>query len=211
MARKVILAATLLIAALLAYACIPRNADLRAFDPDEMARLETAMWRDYYDKRYPALFYHLYESSRAQFGFSPLLSLRIALAAAEAAKTFQPTKSRREADAALPYLVSYSGLLKDAASPAFDVEAIARSELDWWQQRREAIGPREYGRTVALVAALTYGKPRDDTDILAFGILRAEAMAYRDVRGQAMTDQDWLEVDAQLRKAYRRLRAGIGG
>src|SRR5437868_13635777 len=36
------------------------RADLRAFDPVEVAQLETAMWRDCYEKRYPALFYHLY-------------------------------------------------------------------------------------------------------------------------------------------------------
>jgi hypothetical protein len=89
------------------YACSPRKADLRAFDPAEMARLETAMWRDYYEKHYPRLFYHLYELSRTQFGFSPLNSFRIALSAAHAAKTFQPTRSRAEADAALPELVTY--------------------------------------------------------------------------------------------------------
>jgi hypothetical protein len=52
--------------------CWPRKADLRSFDPAAMARLETAMWRDYYDKHYPTLVYHLYEVSRTQFGFSPL-------------------------------------------------------------------------------------------------------------------------------------------
>src|SRR5581483_5774108 len=122
---------------------------------------------------------------------------------------FQPTHSRDEAAAALPYLVRYYGLLKDAAPSTFEPEAIARSELDWWQQRREAVGPRDYGKTVALVAALTYGKPGDDPDILAFGITRAEAMAYRDARGQAITDRDWSEIDAKLRDAYRRLRAGV--
>jgi hypothetical protein len=210
MARKLIVAATVLLAALAVYASLPRKADLRAFDPNEMARLETAMWRDYYEKHYAALFYHLYESSRVQFGFSPLLSLRIALAAAQAAKTFQPTRSRGEAEAALPYLVSYYGLLREAAPSGYDPEAIARSELDWWQQRREAVAPRDYGTTVALVAALTYGRPGDDPNILAFGIARAEAMAYRDARGADITGQDWSEIEAQLRHAYRRLRAGIG-
>ena len=97
----IVLAAILLLAA---FACWPRKADLRAFDPAGMARLETAMWRDYYEKRYGALFYHLYELSRRQFGFSPLDSLRIALAAAKAARAFQPTRSRGEAAAALPRL-----------------------------------------------------------------------------------------------------------
>jgi hypothetical protein len=82
------------IAVAVAYAAAPRSADLRGFDPAGMARLETAMWRDYYERHYPSLFYHLYESSRTQFGFSPLDSVRIALSAAQAAKTFQPTHSR---------------------------------------------------------------------------------------------------------------------
>jgi hypothetical protein len=92
--RTVILALALLFGAIGAYAAWPRKADLRAFEPAAIARLETAMWRDYYDARYSALFYHLYELSRTQFGFSPLDSFRIALAAARAAKAFQPTRSR---------------------------------------------------------------------------------------------------------------------
>jgi hypothetical protein len=96
MGRKTIL--VILISAIAVagiYLCWPRKADLRAFDPAEMARLETAMWRDYYEKHYPRLFYHLYELSGTQFGFSPLDSFRIALSAAQAAKTFQPTRRCR--------------------------------------------------------------------------------------------------------------------
>jgi hypothetical protein len=107
MGRKLVLAAAVLGAALAIHVALPRHADLRAFDPAEMARLETAMWRDYYEKRYPTLFYHLYESCRAQFGFSPLGSARIAVSAAQAAKAFQPTRSRAEADTALPHLMTW--------------------------------------------------------------------------------------------------------
>jgi len=211
MARKIMVALALAAAAVAAYACIPRHADLRAFDAAEMAQLETAMWRVYYEKRYPALFYHLYETSRHGFGFSPLDSARIALSAAQAAKAFQPTRSREEADIALPYLVTYYGLLRPAAPSNFDLNEIARRELDWWQARREAVGPRDYGRTVAAVAALTYGKPADQPDLVAFGISRAEAMAYRDARGEGITASDWSEIERQLRSAYERLHAGIGG
>src|SRR5262249_35181810 len=120
MLRKFAIAGALLIGAVAAYACFPRSPDLRAFDPAGMARLETAMWRDYYEKRYGALFYHLYESTRAQFGFSPLDSVRIALSAAQAARAFQPTHSRVEAAVALPYLETYYGLLRGAAPSCFD-------------------------------------------------------------------------------------------
>jgi len=76
----------LILAALVAYAAIPRNADLTAFDPGETARLETLMWRHYYDKRFVALFAGLYALARDQDGFSPLDSARIAVAAAHAAR-----------------------------------------------------------------------------------------------------------------------------
>lgn len=209
--RRKSVVAILLVAALLvaAYAVWPRRADLRAFDSAGMARLETAMWREYYEKRYGALFYHLYEMSRTQFGFSPLDSVRIALAAARAAKAFQPTRSRSEAAAALPELAAYYALLRPAAPAAFDVEAVARLELDWWQARREAVGPQVYGRTIAEVAALTYGKSADEPAMLASGIARAEAMSYRDARREAMTGADWVEIEAQLLRAYQLLKSGI--
>jgi hypothetical protein len=70
--RAILLILVLAVGAAGIYLCWSRKADLRAFDPAEMARLETAMWRDYYEKHYPRLFYHLYGLSRTQFGFSPL-------------------------------------------------------------------------------------------------------------------------------------------
>jgi len=163
------LGVALVLGAIVAYGLWPRAADLRGFEPAEIARLETAMWHDYYDKRYGALFYHLYELSRTQFGFSPLDSLRIAWAAAQAAKAFQPTRSREAANAALPPLVTYYRLLASAAPGGFDVEEAARLELDWWQARREAIGPEQYGVTVARVAAITYGKRPDEPSLLISG------------------------------------------
>jgi hypothetical protein len=69
-------------------------ADLRGFEPAEIARPETAMWRDYYEKRHVALFGHLYELSRTQFGFAPLDSFRIALSAAPCRRKKSPGRCR---------------------------------------------------------------------------------------------------------------------
>jgi hypothetical protein len=46
---------------------------------------------------------------------------------------------------------------------------------------------------------------------LISGVGRAEATAYRDARGQAITDPDWLEIEYLLRRAYRSLKAAITG
>jgi hypothetical protein len=189
------------------YATIPRNADLRAFDPQQMARRETAMWRDYYDQHYVRLFWDLYRSSRSEFHFSPLDSFRIALSAAHAARLFQPTKSREEASVALPPLEVYYGLLRKGAPADFPPAKAAQLELNWWQARRENVPPTDYGKTIAETSALIYGA--ENPAIAESGVLRAEAMAYRDARSGKMTDGDWRTISGQLAAAYGKLKEGI--
>ena len=105
--------------------------------------------------------------------------------------------------------MAYYRLLASAAPGGLDAGEAARLELDWWQARREAVVPAQYGLTVARVAAITYGKRADEPSLVLSGIGRAEAMAYRDSRGQAMADMDWSEVECRLRRAYRSLKAAV--
>ncbi len=190
-----------------AYACLPRQADLNSFDPQAMARRETLMWRHYYQRRYFALFRDLYDVARRQYHFSPLDSLRIAYEAASAARSFQPSKSRAEAEAALPALRIYFRLLARGAKQPIDVEDAARTELAWWQARREAATPEQYGAIVARVTALMYGV--DNEDIRRSGLLRAQAMEYRDAHGANMTRADWAAIRQQLLSAYAALKKGV--
>jgi hypothetical protein len=192
---------------LVAYATVPRRADLTAFDPDSTARIETLMWRHYYDKRFLVLSVDLYLLAREQDGFSPLDSVRIAVAAARAAKAFQPTTSRAQAQAAVPPLVDYFAMLSYGAPEPVDTVAAARAEFDWWQARREQAKPDAYGLTIARVASLLYGV--DDDDVRAFGVLRAQAMELRDARGSDITEADWAEIEQQLRTAYQRLKRAV--
>jgi hypothetical protein len=187
-----------------AYFSYPRHADLAAFDAGEMARLESSMWRDYYEKRYAALFADLYSVSRNQYGFSPLDSIELAVTAARAAKAFQPSTSRAEAEAALPMLTSYFGILAQAAKMPVEVEDVARTELAWWQARREDVPTEQYGRIIARVATMLYGL--DNEDVRRFGEQRAQAMAYRDARGADITEADWARITEQLDVAYRSLK-----
>lgn len=200
-------AASLLVVLGALYAFYPRHPSLTAFDAAAMARAEAAMWRDYYEKRYPALFYELYAVARDQQGFSPVDSLRIGFFAARAAYRFQASRSRAEADVALPDLIDYYALLARAAPGPVDIEYAARKELDWWQARRENVGPDAYGRTVAQVATALYGV--DNADLRRSGVLRAQAMAYRDAHSRDMTEADWDEIARRLDESYRLLKQAI--
>jgi hypothetical protein len=88
-----------------------------------------------------------------------------------------------------------------------DTVAAARAELDWWQARRESVGPETYGLTIARVTALVYGV--DGEDVRAFGITRARAMEFRDARGRRITEADWVAIEQQLLAAYQHLKRAV--
>src|SRR4051794_17094289 len=82
----------------------PRTAKLREFDPDEVARLETAMWRSYYDKQHLKLFNQLSELLRTQYHMPLVRSNEVAYYAANAAFVFKQGSKRSDYDKALPDL-----------------------------------------------------------------------------------------------------------
>ena len=90
---------------------------------------------------------------------------------------------------------------------ALDIEAAARAELDWWQARREAIAPQTYGAMIARVSTLLYGRASEK--LREAGVLRAEAMAYRDARGGAIVDADWLAIEMRVTAADEILKREV--
>jgi hypothetical protein len=51
----------------------------------------------------------------------------------------------------------------------------------------------------------------DDAVLRESGVARAEAMAYRDARGRAMTAEDWAAIETQLLLACQLLKAAVQG
>jgi hypothetical protein len=166
------------------------------------------MWRDYYEHRYVRLFHRLYSLSRHQYGFSPWDSLRVAWYSAGAARTFQPTRSRSEAQRALTQLQKYYGIVRAHSREQFDVFEAARLELEWWQLRRENATPVQYGDIVAQTSAAVFGM--NNMEIRQAGRTRAEMMRYRDERhGGHMRDADWKHIEQGLARSYHLLKTGI--
>src|SRR6266481_816479 len=88
--KKIIIRVLALILALLVGGALydlyyPRTTQMREFNPDEVARLETAMWRSYYEKQRLQLFNQLAELLRSQYGMSQLKSNQVAYCGANAA------------------------------------------------------------------------------------------------------------------------------
>lgn len=187
---------------------LPRPVKPLDFDPDMMARLETQMWRTYYDKNYPELTYQLWEATRTQFGGSPFNALQIAYQAAQAARIFQASRNRDEAEAALPPLLRYYQLLQKQSGNDFDPAVAAAMELDWWQLRREHAPPE---KIIAVLSEL-YGLVNNQSPAVMVDAVRyrVEAMAFRDARrNSGLVADEWNTLEEILRLSYHHLREAV--
>src|SRR2546422_3762996 len=87
--RVIALVLALLVCAVLYDLFVSRTTHMREFDADEVARLETAMWRSYYEKQRLRLFNQAAELLRTQYHMPPVRSNLVAYYAAKAAFVFK--------------------------------------------------------------------------------------------------------------------------
>lgn len=202
-------------AALLAGALIdllgPRRADLRQFDPDQVARLDTRMWRSYYQREPLPLFLQLADLMRRQFHFPRLRSYVAAYHAARAAFVFKDGRDRSDYERALPDLVRYYGMIRRVSTTPFDVERVARLELEWWivHRQRDRHTEADLARALAAAAAALYRAPL--SSMAEYARWRTEAMVIRDTRAAqgGVTDADWRRIERHLQTSWRALWRGV--
>ena len=167
-----------------------RGGDLRAVPaPADLTRLRSGghgaarnqCGAHYYEKRI-----RRFSSASTRWAASGLFTVgqrALAFAAASAARAFQPTKSRAEAQAALAKLIDYFGVLASAAPAPVDIRSPRKPN---WTGGRQ--GARMSGRIVT--ASRWRGSPPALWDRRRrhprSGIMRAEAMAFRDSHGDDM-------------------------
>ncbi|MBC7931360.1 MAG: hypothetical protein H7Z38_12430 [Rubrivivax sp.] len=189
----------------------PRRTSLRDFDADEVARLETAMWRSYYSRERARLFAQMGELLRTQYRMPLVRSNAVAYQAAKAAFVFKDGKARADYEKALPNLVNFYKSIREVADTDFDVESAARLELEWWivhrERRRHAPGDLE--RALASLASEIYRVPAER--LAEHARLRAEAMEIRDTKAErgGVTEQDWKRIDELLHESWRSLHRAV--
>jgi hypothetical protein len=188
----------------------PRPVDIRSFDPDEVARLETAMWRCYYDHRPLPMFAQLVSLLRRQFHLVPSRAALTAGLAARAAVVFQSGHERADYVRALPLLRRYYDAIRQCSEVPFDPERAAALELEWWIVHRDAarLPAGALASSLAELAAELYQVPADR--LTEHAERRAAAMVLCDQAiARGATETDWPPIEDELRAAWRSLRAAV--
>ncbi|HKQ76334.1 MAG TPA: hypothetical protein VJ810_21750 [Blastocatellia bacterium] len=185
----------------------PRSSKLRDFDPHEIARLETGMWRSYYAKDRVKLFTQLTELLRSQYNMPFARSNAVAYQAARAAFVFKDGKKRADYEKALPHLVKVYQAVRDGSDTPFDAEKAAKLELEWWiiHRQRARHEPGDLDRALAELPAEIYQEPVEK--MMEHARLRAEAMTIRDKKAEAsrVTEDDWKKIEELLRASWQSL------
>src|SRR5690349_13873279 len=189
----------------------PRSTKLRQFDADEVARLETAMWRSYYDRKPVKLFRELSELLRTQYNLPFVRSNAVAYQASKAAFVFKDGHNRADYERALPDLVKFYRDIGKVGDIPFDVDRAARRELEWWiiHRERKSHAPGDLARSLAELPAEIYQMPAER--FMEHGRLRAEAMTIRDDKADAggVTEADWAKIDDLLHQSWRSLHDAV--
>jgi len=189
----------------------PWRTDIRVFDAARVARLDTDMWRSYYDRKPAQLFLQLTQLLRDQFHFPPLRATLAAYRSARAAFVFKHGHTRTDYEQALPDLEAYFGAIRAMSVTPFDVPRTARLELEWWIVHRERLRhpPGDLDRALAAAAAAQYDVAPGS--LATYAHERAVAMVIRDECEQAggVRESDWAAIDAHLHTAWASLAAAV--
>jgi len=209
--RVLALVLALLICGILYDLFVPRTTQMREFDPDEVARLETAMWRSYYEKHRLRLFNQMSELLRTQYHMPVVRSNLVAYHAAKAAFVFKDGKQRSDYEQALPDLVKFYTAVRKMSDIPFDVDRASRLELEWWiiHRQRAQHAPGELAKALAELQAEIYRVPADR--LMEHGRLRAKAMTIRDTKAETggVTEADWTQINELLRESWRSLAKAV--
>ena len=206
MTRRILLVGIVLFAGWIATDFLmDRPHSLTTFDGRQIGRIETAMWRSYYEHRQARLFIQLAELLREQYHLPFWRSVAGAYYAAKAALVFQRGHNRQEYERALPDLESFYSNIRRGSDVAFDVHEASRLELEWWILHREHSPHLE--QALSALQAELYRKPA--AAFAQHAKARADAMLLRDRRGASITEEDWNEIGKLLDSSWTALETAM--
>jgi len=193
---------------ILADVFVPVQHSIRQFDPAEVARLETAMWRSYYDRQPVLLFGQLRGGLQQQFHAPFWRSVGLAIQATRAAFVFKKGRSQADYERALPILVDYYESIQNLSEDRFNVRQLAASELNWWivHRQRDRYSYADLADALAQTAAVQYNQ--QPAVFGRYARQRAEAMRLCDEAGQqagGATETDWQRIEQALNQAWASL------
>jgi hypothetical protein len=176
--------------------------DLRQFNPNNFANLDTDMWMAYYNHRFLRLFMLLFKLNYTYFKPDPILTVRGAYHSARAAIVFRKTKGHEDTAKVVKHLDNFYKLLSKHNINPFDFRKAGELELRWWLVDRY---PERYktSRASALAEGMAAIYNVEPARLSDYGKKRAAAMELLgDYHHDTQTAVDWQKIRGLLKESY---------
>ncbi|HEY6470984.1 MAG TPA: hypothetical protein VI434_14585 [Candidatus Dormibacteraeota bacterium] len=189
------------------------RASVRAFNPVDLAQMESAAWIGYYRREWGRVLAASVGLVRCGFRLPWPQTLWGAWLVLRANQLWAPYPDN-DADGARELMTGFYQLA-GGGGEGFDPAKAARLEVEWWRVHRElqhdvARGEDELGKAVAALYAYTYGTPI--ANVRESGQLRADAMRLCDrwvANGCDLNDPLVAGMRRCLLRSYRSLKAAV--
>ena len=188
------------------------NSLMWTFDPRKIAHYEKENYVAYYQKRWLRLLRASVGMVKEAFGLSLWQAIYGAYLVARAEIAFAPFPDN-DVPLTLAFMRRFFALIKQVHHADFDVDEVARLEVNWWSVHRRLFGQAENGDLVEALAhatAAAYGLVADGVREAAYH--RAQGMLYSDLwvnNGQEESSPLLAQEEEELVKAYTALRAAV--
>lgn len=194
------------------------NSSRLYFDPQQVAKEETAAWKDYYNNDVTGLVEHLAHLVILEFRINQLMAWKTVipeLVTAAAVFKSLPDSAPQEiyTSKVLPHLVTAYEGIREGLHGSWDAHQAAEDELAWWMYRRnqKKANPEIVAKKIADLYRLIYGN-HDQNYFDRAAYLRAVAARYRDLsqlEWSPIDEEDWLIIEHILQESYKELLLGI--
>jgi len=190
---------------------VSHHTNFKKYDFEVVAKLETDMWRSYYERKPVQLFWQLSKLLRTQYHLPFLKSNYVSYEATRAAFVFKKGDERSDYEEALPYLVKYYRSIRNSGDMSFNVDRAAKLELEWWivHRERKKHPPSDLVKALADIQSELYQAPSQK--FLEHANYRAQAMTLRDdlaEKGQ-VSNQDWQRINDLLVASWKSHREAL--
>lgn len=182
--------------------------NLKVFDPEKIANIETNMWRAYYKHNFFKLFRLVLQLIREQFHLNYLNAFKVAYYTAFAATLFRMSRGRENENLIFKKLVKAFKIISLHATENFDYKKAALLEVEWWMIDRY---PERYktSRREGLKNALTSIYGANAEELTEYAEYRAQAMELNDEAEKQNEETDWEAVNSLLLNSYQSLHKVI--
>lgn len=185
------------------------KANLRDFDYQRVGKLDTAMWRAYYNHKFLSLFRLLFLLIKQQLHLNWFTTLRLAYYSAWAAADYRINRKNVNRKRVLKNITKFYKLVSDNATEPFNYGKTAELELKWWDTHRASKeNNEELEQSLAAAAAAMYNL--NPALLKEYANYRAEAMILPRHQGDNDNDKtDWVRIEEMTIKSWSALYAAV--